>query len=222
MKRRDFLGVGLALAADYALGATAAQAGVVSRVRPGMAGWPGEHDWAALNRATNGRLSRVTMPSLDGADGKKLLANPFYVGDQPGLTQSSGWLEAWRSSPSAYMVTAQSAADVAAAVHFARDHNIRLVVKGRGHSYLGTSSAPDSLLVWTRKMDAVSVHDAFTPAGSSAAPVPAVSVGAGCMWLHAYQAVTGGGGHYVQGGGCTTVGVAGLVQGGGFGSFSKA
>ena len=29
------------------------------------------------------------------------------------------------------------------------------------------------------------------------------------------------GGRYVQGGGCTTVGVAGLVQSGGFGSFSK-
>jgi FAD/FMN-containing dehydrogenase len=28
-------------------------------------------------------------------------------------------------------------------------------------------------------------------------------------------------GRYVQGGGCTTVGVAGLVQSGGFGSFSK-
>src|SRR5581483_10560543 len=28
-------------------------------------------------------------------------------------------------------------------------------------------------------------------------------------------------GRYVQGGGCTSVGVAGLVQGGGFGSFSK-
>jgi FAD/FMN-containing dehydrogenase len=32
------------------------------------------------------------------------------------------------------------------------------------------------------------------------------------MWLHAYQAVTGGARRYVQGGGCTTVGVAGLVQ----------
>ncbi|MHB8529079.1 MAG: BBE domain-containing protein [Caulobacteraceae bacterium] len=42
------------------------------------------------------------------------------------------------------------------------------------------------------------------------------------MWLHAYQAVTGGAGRYVQGGGCTTVGVAGLTQGGGFGSLSKA
>ena len=39
--------------------------------------------------------------------------------------------------------------------------------------------------------------------------------------LHAYQAVTTGAGRYVQGGGCTTVGVAGLVQGGGFGSYSK-
>jgi FAD/FMN-containing dehydrogenase len=61
----------------------------------------------------------------------------------------------WRSSPSAYVVAAESAADVAAAVSFASAHNLRLVVKGRGHSYLGASSAPDSLLVWTRKMDAV-------------------------------------------------------------------
>ncbi len=30
------------------------------------------------------------------------------------------------------------------------------------------------------------------------------------------------GGRYVQGGGCLTVGVAGLVLGGGFGSLSKA
>jgi FAD binding domain len=34
--------------------------------------------------------------------------------------------------------------------------------------------------------------------------------------------VTTKGGRYVQGGGCMTVGVAGLVLGGGFGSFSKA
>jgi FAD/FMN-containing dehydrogenase len=186
-----------------------------------MPGWPADADWAALNHATNGHLSAVAAPRLDGPDAKKLLANPFYIGDEPGLTQSSGWFEAWRSHPSAYMVAAESAADIAAAVRFASAHNLRLVVKGRGHSYLGASNAPDSLLIWTRKMEAITVHDAFTPAESHAAPVPAVSVGAGVMWLHAYQAVTGGAGRYVQGGGCTTVGVAGLVQGGGFGSFSK-
>lgn len=41
------------------------------------------------------------------------------------------------------------------------------------------------------------------------------------MWIDAYDAVTTRGGRYVQGGGCTTVGVAGLVQSGGFGNFSK-
>jgi FAD/FMN-containing dehydrogenase len=49
----------------------------------------------------------------------------------------------------------------------------------------------------------------------------AVSVGAGAIWLHVYDAVTTKAGRFVQGGGCTTVGVAGLIQSGGFGSFSK-
>ena len=42
------------------------------------------------------------------------------------------------------------------------------------------------------------------------------------MWGQVYDAVTTEGGRYVQGGGCLTVGVAGLIQSGGFGSFSKA
>jgi FAD/FMN-containing dehydrogenase len=155
------------------------------------------------------------------SDAKALLGNPFYLADQPGLSEWSGFLDAWRSSPSAYVIAAENVADVVAAVRFARAHNLRLVIKGRGHSFFGGSNAPDSLLLWTRRMDDVKVHDTFTPAGSKAAPVPAVSCGAGAMWLHAYQAVSVGAGRYVQGGGCTTVGVAGLVQGGGFGSFSK-
>jgi FAD/FMN-containing dehydrogenase len=221
LKRRHFLGATLALAANYAMRVPFAKAATITRARPNTPNWPTDADWSALNKATHGRLSRITLPKLNAPDAKKLLANPFYIADDPSLTQSSGWLDAWHSSPSAYSVAAETANDIAAAVSFAREHNIRLVIKGRGHSYLGASSAPDSLLVWTRKMDAVTVHEAFVPAGSKNAPVPAVSVGAGCMWLHAYQAVTTGAGRYVQGGGCTTVGVAGLVQGGGFGSFSK-
>jgi len=47
------------------------------------------------------------------------------------------------------------------------------------------------------------------------------AVGAGAIWLHVYDTVTTKAGRYVQGGGCTSVAVAGLVQSGGFGSFSK-
>lgn len=221
MDRRHFLASALSLAAGSVLGKAQAGIGPTSRPRPGQPGWPSDADWSALNQATSGRLTRVTSPNLDTADAKRLLANPFYIGDQPGLTQSSGWFEAWRSEPSAYMVAAESSADVAAAVRFAKAHNLRLVVKGRGHSYFGASCAPDSLLLWTRKMDAITIHDRFIPAGSNSEPVPAITAGAGCMWLHAYQAAASAE-RYVQGGGCTTVGVAGLVQGGGFGNFSKA
>ena len=191
------------------------------RVRPGEPGWPDAQAWAGLAHAVDGRLAPVSAPRPDPADASRLLSNPFWLRDQAGLTQSSGWLDAWRSAPSAYVVRARNAADVGAAVRFAAAHRLRLVVKGAGHSYLGGSSAPDSLLVWTRDMEDITLHDAFTPVGSEAPPVPAVSVGAGCIWGHVYDAVTTRGGRYVQGGGCTTVGVAGLVQGGGFGSFSK-
>ena len=41
------------------------------------------------------------------------------------------------------------------------------------------------------------------------------------MWIDVYDAVTTKAGRYVQGGGCASVGVAGLIQSGGFGSMSK-
>ena len=152
------------------------------------------------------------------------LKNPYFIGDSVALTHTCGWVDAWTAEPSVYAVAARSAADVVAAVNFAREKNLRVVIKGGGHSYLGTSNAPDSLLIWTRAMNDITVHDAFVPQGCEAqgAPVPAVTVGAGAVWMHAYQAVTSGAGRYVQGGGCGTVGVAGLVQGGGFGTHSKA
>jgi FAD/FMN-containing dehydrogenase len=220
-RRRRVLGAGIALAATALLRGAQAAASPSRYVQPDTPGWPEASQWAELKEAVGGRLSPVTLPDLSDPTIRTLLRNPFYVGDQAGLTQNSGWFDAWQSSPSTYVVAADRSADVAAAIDFARRHNVRLAVKGGGHSYLGTSNAPGSLLIWTRPMNGITVHDAFTPQGSGATPVPAVSVGAGCIWLDVYQAVTIRSGRYVQGGGCTSVGVAGLVQGGGFGSFSK-
>ncbi|MFC6839866.1 FAD-binding protein [Xanthomonas theicola] len=220
LKRRDFLTSGVALAGVTFIGAPCS---VMARQTNGPAtpDWPVADEWRTLSRAVGGRLAPVIVPDVTDPAVTKLMENPFYVSDQPGLTQSSGWLDAWRSAPSRYVVKAESAADVAAAVRFARSHGVRLVVRGGGHSYFGASSAPDSLMIWTRPMNHVRLHDAFVSAGTDTPPVHAVSLGAGCLWMDAYKAVTVEGGRYVQGGGCTTVGVAGLVQGGGFGSFSK-
>lgn len=220
LKRRDFLTSGVAFASVAAISAPFPLMARPTN-RPAMPGWPGADQWDALSRAVGGRLAPIIVPDVTDPAVATLMENPFYVSDQPGLTQSSGWLDAWRSAPSRYVVKAGSAADVAAAVRFARSHGVRLVVRGGGHSYFGASSAPESLMIWTRPMNHVRLHDAFVPAGSAMPPVHAVSLGAGCLWMDAYRAVTVEGGRYVQGGGCTTVGVAGLVQGGGFGSFSK-
>jgi FAD/FMN-containing dehydrogenase len=202
------------------------------RVRPSDAAWPRKAQWEALSQQVGGRLVRVEFPLAICQDASQAeacsavfreLKNPYFIGDQAGLTQSCGWVDAWTTQPSVYAVAAETPQDVAAAVNFAREKRLRLVVKGGGHSYQGTSNAADSLLIWTRKMNGNTLHDAFVGRGCAGklAPQPAVSVGAGAIWMHTYEAVTTQGGRYVQGGGCATVGVAGLVQGGGFGSFSK-
>lgn len=206
----------------------------VRHVRPGEPGWPDPAEWARLRRRVGGRLVRVRSPFAacmpdPGSPActdlfENLLRNPFYISENVGLTETLGWTDAWTSQASAYAVLPRRSADVAAAVSFARRHRVRLVVKGGGHSYVGGSNAPDSLLIWTRpNLRAVELHDRFVPRGAAGLvePEAAVSVGAGAIWMDVYDAVTTTAGRYVQGGGCTTVGVAGLVQGGGFGSFSK-
>jgi FAD/FMN-containing dehydrogenase len=202
------------------------------RVRPGDPSWPSDASWDELRRAVHGRLIKVHSPlaacqtAPEGAACSEVLGalkNPYYLGDEPALTQTSGWADAWTSAKSVYAVAAEETSDVVAAVNFARDHRLRLVVKGGAHSYQGTSNAADSLLIWTRPMKGIVLHDAFVPQGCAGklAPQPAVTAQAGAVWMDVYDAVTTQAGRYVQGGGCTTVGVAGLIQSGGFNSFSK-
>ena len=225
MNRRQLM----MLAGGLPLMSTAYAQDAKRRSRPGDPSWPSASQWQELNAQVGGQLVQVKPPldacraapaSAECAAFFKGLKNPWLIGDSVALTQTSGWADAWTSTPSAYAVAARNAADVAAAVNFARTHRLRLAVKGGGHSYQGTSNAPDSLLVWTRAMNRIELHDAFVGQGCSDRPQPAVSLGAGVVWLHAYDAVSKAG-RYVQGGGCTTVGVAGLIQSGGFGTFSK-
>jgi FAD/FMN-containing dehydrogenase len=234
MQRRSLLQLGAALPLSLLPGARLA-ARVMSpfaRVRPGDRYWPTPAQWEELRVAVGGTLLRpqdLFAPCVADANSaacaalSQFLRDPFFIGDQPGGTQVSGWLDAWTPAPSAYGVAARNAREVARAVDFARTHNLRVVVKGGGHSYLGTSNAPDSLLIWTRMLDEVRLLDGFVGEGCAGkmAPTAAVSLGAGCMWIDAYSAVTTRAGRYVQGGGCTSVGVAGLIHSGGFGSFSK-
>jgi hypothetical protein len=168
------------------------------RRRPADADWPSPAAWKRLNDAVDGNLIPVEFPieacikDVDGAGCKSLIANiknPYYIGEQPGLTQTLGWVDAWFTKPSVFAVAARDANHVAAAINFARENDLRLVVKGGGHRYQGTSNAPDSLLIWTRHMHDVTMHDAFVPQGCEGkqAAQRAVTCGSGAIWMQVYE-----------------------------------
>src|SRR5262245_64309520 len=76
-----------------------ALAGFRSRSRPGDSAWPSDASWERLHNAVDGRLVRV-RPALEGckeapaspacAEFFKQLKNPYFLGDEIGLTQSLG------------------------------------------------------------------------------------------------------------------------------------
>jgi len=239
MKRRDALkaGAGALLAAGLldpaaTVAVRAAAPLMRKRVRPSDAAWPTPEQWTKLASSLDGTLADCIRPidAVMAKNGGELteaaqaeLQNPFVIQDYSGGTQSAGWVDGWLAAPSARVVIPKTAADVSRAVHFANEHALRLVIKGGAHSYLGQSNAPDSLLVWTRDLTGLELHDAFVPQGcaGTVAPRPAVSVGAGEKFIGLYDFTVRQHGRYVQGGGCTSVGVGGHMQTGGFGSFSK-
>src|ERR1700683_3902847 len=165
MRRRSFLkAMGSAallpfLSRNLLAGTTAGAP--LRRCRPSDPAWPSQSAWKQLNETVGGNLIPVDFPiaalksdptSAAATNLIKNVDNPYYIGEQPGLTESFGWVDAWATKPSVYAVSARNAGDIAQAVNFARENNLRLAIKGGGHSYQGTSNAPDSLLIWMRNM----------------------------------------------------------------------
>ena len=63
-------------------------------------------------------------------------------------------------------VDARSAADIQAAIYFAKQHNLKLAIKNTGHDYLGRSTARGGFLIWTHNMKDLSYIPAFVPQGA--------------------------------------------------------
>jgi hypothetical protein len=80
----------------------------IRRVRPSDPGWPVKQAWKRLNDAVRGNLMPVDFPinacmsSSQNDQCKNLfenLKNPYYIGDNPGVTQTLGWVDAWSTNP---------------------------------------------------------------------------------------------------------------------------
>lgn len=100
----------------------------------------------------------------------------------------------------------RDAAEVARALHLARDLGLTLTVRSGGHSMAGVSTARDGMLIDLREMDSVSVDP-----GSRR-----VSIGGGARWGQVARALAPHG-LALTAGDTAGVGVGGLTLGGGIG-----
>ena len=65
-------------------------------------------------------------------------------------------------------VDARSENDIQVAVNFAKQHNLKLIVKGMGHCFLGRSTARGGFLIWTHHMKQTVYNPTFVPEGAPA------------------------------------------------------
>ncbi|KAI9741759.1 MAG: hypothetical protein M1834_000145 [Cirrosporium novae-zelandiae] len=116
-----------------------------------------------------------------------------------------------------YAINASGAADIAAGVRFAKENNIRLVIRNTGHDYLGRSTGAYSLGIWTHHLNAISFLTYTSPVYTG----PAFKLGAGVQVREAY-AFASSQNKIIIGGACQTVGLAGgYTQGGGHSPLSS-
>ncbi|KOS18153.1 6-hydroxy-D-nicotine oxidase [Escovopsis weberi] len=117
-----------------------------------------------------------------------------------------------------YAVNVSSAEDVAAAVRFANEKNIRLVIRNTAHDYMGRSTGAGALAIWTHHLKGAEVVD-----WSDAEYVgKAIRIGAGMQGWEVGEAARAAG-LVVVTGACPTVGIAGgYTQSGGHSPLSTA
>lgn len=111
-----------------------------------------------------------------------------------------------------YSVNATNVAQIQLAINFARNLNLRLIIKNTGHDWLGKSTGANSLSIWTHNMKSIKHLPNYRSAGGYSGP--ALKVGAGIEVRDVYEAADKLG-YTAVAGECRDVGVAGGYLAGG-------
>lgn len=171
---------------------------VVAKPTPSPSATPvGPPDWAALASQVKGTVAREGDTSYDTV---RVTENPR-----------------WDDARPLAVLTAISAADVAAGVAFASKYGVPIALRSGGHSYPGYSAGgatgtkvEPSLVIDSRGMKEVTIAADNT-----------VRIGAGASLVQVYDTI-GTAGRALAGGSCATVGITGLTLGGGVGVLVRA
>ncbi|WP_328924960.1 FAD-binding oxidoreductase [Streptomyces sp. NBC_00190] len=138
------------------------------------------------------------------------LAGDVFAPDDPGYDEARTLFNAMIDRRPAVIAQCESTADVVTAVRFARDLDLKIAVRGGGHSVAGMSLNDGGLVVDLRRMHEVTVHPAAM----------AAHIGGGATMSHLDRACE----PYAlatTGGRASTTGVGGFVLGGGTGWLDR-
>jgi hypothetical protein len=150
----------------------------------GTSSWPSDSAWAKLNTSLSGALIRSVPPGgicHQGQPNYNITACPtiaslwttswdFHEDDPVSVAYNNWNNDTCLPSPSVscsdvgypvYVVNATTSEHVQAGVNFARENNVRLVVKASGHDFRGRSVAPNALSIWTRNLKGLIWSDQF-------------------------------------------------------------
>ncbi|TQN68547.1 FAD-linked oxidoreductase ZEB1 [Colletotrichum shisoi] len=116
-----------------------------------------------------------------------------------------------------YVVEATTVAHVQLAVNFARNLNLRLVVKNTGHDFGAKSTGAGSLSIWTHNFKKIQYLESYQQDSYSG---PVFKLGAGVRAFEVYEAAAQYGVTAVGGEGQTVGVMGGYVQGGGHSPMS--
>ncbi|KAH9870938.1 hypothetical protein J1614_006510, partial [Plenodomus biglobosus] len=213
------------------------------RAVPGDASWPSDAAWASLYATLDGTLLKprpLASVCYYGADYNATKCGQLRSNwkgmnlhtDDPTSVMSQ-WASGNSCTPTSYpnstctqggfpvyVVRATTIKHIQIAVNFARNNNIRLVIKNTGHDFNGKSIGGYAISVWTHNLKDMAYHANYTsPTGSYTGRAVAYSAG-----VQAYEGtalmkkneMT-----FIVAGG-TTVGIAGgFLQGGGHSTYTS-
>ncbi|KAI0868293.1 hypothetical protein GGS24DRAFT_506921 [Hypoxylon argillaceum] len=217
------------------------------KAAPSDLSWPPSLEWQNLNASIGGSLLR-TAPAASSCYIDNPFSAPdscddvsygwgysYFHSNLPESIDSPIWANNSCLPPNAtgyeaslgchvggypsYIVNATTSAQVATALKWASDRNIRVVVKGTGHDLSGRSTGAFSLSIWTRHFNYLEIDNSWQIPGSRDTAQVLIT-GSGNNWG---EAVLYSLGHnrVVTSGVDRTVGLGGFIQGGGHGPLSS-
>ncbi|OJJ43548.1 hypothetical protein ASPZODRAFT_145903 [Penicilliopsis zonata CBS 506.65] len=207
------------------------------KVMPGDAGWPSERVWDLFDILVGGNLIKAVplasycypewpnynadkcatitadwlTSNLHMADPTSIML-PLYEGRTCMPSPYSYTDSCEQGGYPTYAVNISTVAEIQLAVNFARNLNLRLVVKNTGHDFNGKASGKGGLTVWTHYLKDKEYYPTFTAANGYVGP--AAKFGSGIQVWEAYEFGKSIGKTFV-GGEAVTVGMGGGYTAGG-------